>query len=223
MALEDYTTYTVVDPNNRFDDEGWSSPQNTIAVTALSRNEDARVTKDFGVDFFGDITLGTQWDNVVTAASATNANLYTFGISNTLDDGVAHATGQLDSIWGLIQVTGAGAKRIVLVGYGTGTKVDTFSSWVIDTCYYFTLTRSAGTNVLKIYDDVNRTSLVDTLTISGATTDALRYFYAANSGNDGETTNITSEIANHELLDIVGGFGAALMSSSLYLGGGRVW
>ena len=40
------------------------------------------------------------------------------------------------------------------------------------------------------------------------------------STGSADVTTITGEIANHELLDVAA-FGAALMSSSLYLSGGK--
>ena len=53
--------------------------------------------------------------------------------------------------------------------------------------YYFTLSRLAGSDIaiLGVFSDAARTTLVDTLTISGLGTKTWRYFYAAATYNDG--------------------------------------
>lgn len=192
---EDYTTYVEVDPNNRY-----SVAATAITVTALTRNETAHVTFDFGAGNFGDIALGINFEMLGTASSANRAQMYGFGLSNVLKNAKAHDDANDDSIWVFTSIGSTGQRSIGLISYNGGSTVDQFLFGAWGTRYFLTFTRASDTAIAKIYDDSGRTNLVDTLTITSITTDTFRYLYGANSFDDDRTTNITGELAN---LDIV--------------------
>lgn len=197
MAKEDYTTYTELDPNNRYQ----NIVANSFDVVGLTRNEFAAIYKDFGVGFFGDLPDGVIHDELVTASSSVTANLYSMGFSNNIADVRAHDINNFNSIWVGIQITGGGQRLLFLISInGAVFTSDFVFIGAFGTQYYRTFTRSAGTIISKIYLDSARTNLFDTLTLTGAPVNTFRYFYVANSFDNGKTTNITGVIANHEIL-----------------------
>ena len=219
MGLEDYTTYTVVEENDPY-----SVVANAITVTNLSSGETSYIYKDFGAGNFGDVLLGIDFESIGTASSASSAFLYTFGLSNALNDAVAQFVNNDDSIWVFTFIGGGGQRAIGLTSWNGAQQTDNFlfapNAWGVR--HYQTFTRSGNSATLKIYDDSGRTNLVDTISIGSITVDTFRYLYAANSQGDAAANVITGEIANHEIIT-ADAFGAILMSSSLYLNGGRVW
>lgn len=176
---EDLTTYTLV---------------GILGVTAskVSGNfygdADRYLYKDFGTDHFDKIDLKF-------AGSISDSDPY--GYAGRMYMGFTNVVGDA-SDWG----AGASIKiRFLRSGpYGEGNyylemyngpEYFDYDFCLISpgTVYYFTLTRAAGSGgaTLKIYTDAARTTLFDTLTISGLGTTKWRYFYAASGYyvNDG--------------------------------------
>src|SRR3990172_12759017 len=79
MAYEDFTTYTEVDPNNRF-----SVATNVITITELTRTEDAYIYKDQSAGHFsGDFEHLFKF---VFTAGANDTPVFLVGLSNTIND-----------------------------------------------------------------------------------------------------------------------------------------
>lgn len=191
-AVEDYTTYTPATNTSL------TVIANDITVTAMPRNEDSRLSKDFGAGFFGDISVGIDFETVVDSVGANGTFIFGFGLSNTADSDVkAHFDGNLASIWVDHGVDAGGQAQIVLFEIPTIT-TDIFSQ-TLGVRYYCRFTRSGATPILRIYTDAARTALVDTLTVT-ATAAALRYMYAFNTFKDALVATITGNVSNHEIL-----------------------
>ncbi len=195
MAKEDYTTYVAATNTSL------AVSANDIVVTAMPRNEDARLSKDFGVNFFGDLPLGINFETIVDSIGADGTAFYPFGLSDTANSDVkAHVDGALDSIFVWHLVDGVGSRQIGLIHYPTSNN-DIFAPFGFGTQYYPKFTRLDTTAVLKIYDDEVQTSLADTLTITTSATE-FRYMYGFNTFKDAIVTTITGDVNNHELLDV---------------------
>lgn len=197
MAKENYTIYTEVDPNNRYQ----NILANSFDVVGLTRDEVAYIYKNHGAGSFGDLLNGISFEKLVTASSPDRANLYPFGLSNNLGDVSAHSSNNWDSIWVLIQITGTGQRRMGLQAFPGGT-IDLFNIPAWGVRYYDLVTRITDTALNKVYLDQGMTSLLTALSISSITTDTFSNLYVANSFDAGNTTNLTGEIANHEILGV---------------------
>jgi len=170
ISWEDLANFTEVDPNSH------------IAVTSakasganLARNETAYVYKDYGVDYFDalDILFECRVESTTDASG-----LGYLGLTNTLGNVLSWAVGIKVLIY---DVGGVYTIFLEVVGGTTDTYVG-----AADTLYYCRLERAAGNNTvtLKIYSDAARTTLLDTLSVTGAGTDKYRYLYPICSYND---------------------------------------
>jgi len=193
--MEDLTTYTQV---------------GSLTVTAakvsgyFGGDVDRYLYKDFGVNHFDGISL--NFEGLIE-----DSGLYGYtgsinmGFADQLDDAYNWPSGDISHI------------RVYFHRYG-GYEPGTYwisienhdDSWSYDSCsidpdtvYYLTLTRLPGgdTATLKVYTDAARTSLYDTLSISSLGTEKWRYFYAASSFNDGDSSDVaTGYYQNFEFL-----------------------
>jgi len=198
MALEDFTTYTENDANNRF-----AVSANTIAVTALEAEADENVGKDFGVDFFGDLPLGVEWDAEVTSQD-NNAAMFVLVMTNTPEKTYKQHRVQFDnepSFWCLFNQGGAGQREIIIQTFGT-IQFNDFGAYSDSTRIYFKHTRSGTTFTVKMYSDSSRTTLTDTLAITSIST-AFKHLFAVHTAYDILATGpaTTGDIKNYELLD----------------------
>ena len=186
-TIEDFTTYTEVDPNGRIT---VTSPK--VAWADLSCNEDAHVYKDKGVNHFaGDFEHLVE--NQLTSAAA-NAWVVTWMVANDIDDwnglrgaSLSHlavydfrgTSPAVEPIWGIFEQDGASA-------YNDETPTGLFS---FGTTYYLKIKRDEsvgtyGTIYGYIYSDVARTTLLDTLTVALHTSKKdYRYIYGADTHN----------------------------------------
>ena len=171
---EDLTTYTETDPNSRI-----TVAASKITGAALTRNEAARVSYDFGADYFNAIyiqcaaklTASVGLGSVISVICVTNNEI----IPNdaTTDINVA------------LSEPADGTYRVYLArGPFTASAYQDIS---IDTLYYLTLRRAAASDTiyLDIHSDAARTSLVKTISISGIGTETrYRYAMAASTYHD---------------------------------------
>lgn len=205
MAIEDFTTYTEVDPSSDL-----TKDSNTIDWTAVnSRDDDARVYKDFGVDHFdGDFEWLYEWE--VTASSAEGALLFTPNLTNST---VNVRTIFFDSgsflgcrDYRTATVNELGPREI---DSGTGYS-DVFYNPTTGTRYYITLDRdeaigSYGQFRMRIYTDSARTTLVNTQTIALHTSKKdYRYVMAVSTWPDSNPPTKTGYIENLDLQEVVG-------------------
>ena len=193
--LQDYTTYIDQDPNNRF--------QNVLAtsfdVVGMTRNEDAWKYKDFGAGFFGELPDGIEFEIEPTLMNA-NTLVYSFGISNNIDDVKGHRDNSYNSIWAGVQRTAAGQRRLLLQSEGSVQSADVFNFTTLIR-FYCTFFRNGANPTLEIYSDAARTNLLDILSVSGVFLDTFRHMYVCDSFNAGDSSQpVNVSIANHNIV-----------------------
>ncbi len=95
-----------------------------------------------------------------------------------------------------VTLVGAASPTLVLTDHETGAS-DTSTSLTTQTTYYCTVERTADTTVeCRIYSDLGRTTLVDTLSVSVTSGRTWRYLVACNSYNDNEADAISFDVEN---------------------------
>lgn len=199
MSLEDYTTYTAVDPNNRF-----TVATNLITVNDLSRDEIAYIYADKGIDFF-DGDYEHLLDFRVASSSSILSTVHPWMLANELGDGRS-----------VLDVGKLGAHALELTELGVVMNCtlresvfegsifnDTFAGSV-NTYYYVKIVRDEavgtfGTLYCYIYTDSERTTLVDTLVLTLHEKRDFRYVYAAASYNFAESKAYDGTIRNLDL------------------------
>ena len=182
MSLEDYTTYTELDPNSRL-----TVAANKITAAALQTNTTAYVYDDKGVDFFdGDYTHYLNFEK--TGGSGGAQDVFLWGISNVVANGrtlfTTHLAHQI-----FMYATTIPILRLMENRGGT-TAFDDSIGLALNTRYWLTITRdesigSFGQLKCFIYSDSARTILVDTLTVNLASKQNFRYAYGINADNYG--------------------------------------
>ncbi len=190
MADENFTTYTEVDPNSKItviaSKVSWSDLR--------SRNVDAYVYKDFGVNFFsGNFSINLTYRQISGSGQTAAGQCWT--LANLVDDaqGIAVASGDYLSIVCSVGVA-ANNKTIQLEELDGGTKHVSAADFDVTegTDYYLTVSRDEavgtyGTLTLKVYTDSARTTLVDTQTITlHSSKKDFRYLYGLQSRNTGD-------------------------------------
>ncbi len=172
MTLEDFTTYIEVDP-----DSDVTVEENTITVVSMRADADTHVTKDKGIDHFGDFEHLVQ---TKTIEVETNAECLVWGVSNGY---FTHGDMQ-DNTDGLSVShfrTGAFEYRIYLADYESGYLTDVYVSNV-NTNYWLTIKRNGTALTCKIYLDEARTILDETLVLT-ATIVEYQYIIACGGKN----------------------------------------
>lgn len=174
MVEEDLTTYTESDPSSNISiiDEG-----STIKISTARRNENYYVVKDFGTDYFNGLDIDFRIHHL-SASGTIWGSLGALGLSNALN--YQGSWGETTSIFIDTIRTGSSAYEMRLYrGYDSATDSISISA---NTTYYCTLSRSTSSDTVKVfvYTDSDRSSLFDTLEVSGfGTGTKYRYFYAA--------------------------------------------
>lgn len=170
-SIENLTTYTQVDP---FDYIATTTTRCT--VSNMTRNVAAYCYCDKGADFFN--ALGIKFTICLTGYTGTNPAYVPFALANVV--GPRSAFGTTD-MYVMFYRTSSVEYRLRLIRgiYGD----EDYYVMTMNTIYYCTLERAAGADTvyLKIYSNPERTSLLDTLSVSGFGTTKWRYIYAANS------------------------------------------
>lgn len=194
MAEEDLTTYTESDPSSNI---GVSS--DTITVTSARRNENYYVVKDFGEDHFNGLDIDFRIHHLST--SDTGGLLGALGLSSTLN--YQGSWEETTSIYIFTIKTGSSTCEMRLYrGYDAATDSISIS---MNTTYYCTINRSTSndTVTVSVYTDSDRTSLLDTLSVSGfGTGTKYRYFYAAVSRYYNSNNSASGYIAHIEINDV---------------------
>jgi len=178
LATEDYTTYTEYDPNGVL-----TVTSSEITAEDMDRDIDAYVYLDKGVGHFGD------FEHKLTVMGKGTSQAYAVGhmwiLSNDIDDG-NNANGLH-----LLMNEGSsyGKDWKIILGEGTGfcsDNRDDYADDCNDTYRYLTIKRAGTTLTCKIYSDEARTNLLDTLSLTVATT-TYQYIYAIASHNSGSS------------------------------------
>lgn len=174
MALEDFTTYTEVDPNTHI-----AVTENHLD-TNVSRGEDAYLYHDKGAAHFG------NFEHLLTVklVSPNTVGLFTFvwALTNDIDDikALNTASKQYLAIDFYRYQTQNPSLQTRALGKDSQGYTVSFDTW-----YYLTIQRIGSTFTCKIYSDQARTSLLTTLTTEDVTEDPFRYVFGVNTWNDG--------------------------------------
>lgn len=191
---EDFTTYTKVDPGNRF-----TVAKRRISIAALPGNETAYVYKDFGAGFFaGDFSFNVDF-GVASYTGGSSQRFYPFVLSNSVGDERAIEVATGDSFYVLVYHNAAGYNIYLGENVG-GTVYEAYSSTVFrpvaHSTVFLTVRRNAavgtyGTLYCDIYADYERTDLIMTLTLTLHAVKSFRYRYGVTGFNIGSTDTIT--------------------------------
>jgi hypothetical protein len=199
MAIEDFTTYTEVDPNSRI-----SVTSSTITATALPRNEDSYVYDDKGVAHFdGDFEhlITTKTTNVLSVSVCGS-----WVLTNTVDD----LFGLITANESFLILQHNSGSSYLLREFISGTAYTDSATLTGGQTYYLTINRdesigSFGQLTCLIYSDSGRTILVDTLTLSLHAKLDLRYVFGLMTFNDGNTSTGNFVFSDLDLGEAVGG------------------
>ncbi len=175
MALEDFTTYTEVDASAR------------LTVTAskatgvnVDRDIDVYLHFDKGVDNYDviDIDFEIQMESASIQGCQAGMGLTVSAISTI------NGFGTTDVSVALHKPSGSPVLRLIR---GNEVAIDFFTA-AFGTRYFCSLLRTAGSDTItcEIYSDSDRTTLLDTLTLSGfGTGTKYRRLYGFVNRNDG--------------------------------------
>jgi hypothetical protein len=185
VSLEDFTTYTEVDPNNHL-----SKTASQLTIASLSRGENAYLYKDKGINHFGG-NFDFLVDIKITSDAYYNDAFFLV---------LANAINETYALWAANEsMLGIECYHndIYLIEKDGSSGYDTYASrktLAKNTTYYLKFKRDEsvgtyGTLYLYVYTDPARTILVNTQSIAlhGSKKD-FRYIYAVDSGNDANTT-----------------------------------
>lgn len=189
--LQDFTTFTEVDTGGKL-----TVAAAKITAANMLRNEDCYVYKDFGANYFDKLNVNFE---IYIDSTAADQGIGGLGITQTTVNDLNAWTTPDIRIY-------AYSVTPPTINLGRGSTVtDTSTGLADNTLYYCTLSRSAGgdTVTLYIYSDAGRTTLVDTLSVSGFSTNRFRYLYGMASYNsasnirwDGYVQNLDIKAAN---------------------------
>lgn len=193
MAIEDFTTYTKTDPNSRLTVTG-----SKIAAARLRRNESVFVYDDKGVDHFDALDVDFE---VFQDSAGVEDGRASIGFSDTINDCTAW---EPDAVHCEIVDQGSRATAVGPLFFlfrGAHEAADSTTNLSEDTVYYCTLSRAAGSDTvtLKIYSNTSRTTLVDTLTVTGYRRAKYRYAFGMVNRNDGYPFGYTGYFQNMDL------------------------
>lgn len=188
--IEDFTGYTEVDNN------GWLTVSaSKIEASNCSRDGEAYVYKDFGVDHFND--LGVLFEMFIDSSSHGECIGGGPAFANEVDDmndfgaDAVSITARYDDNYYIIR------------GDYDATDSGSFSN---DTLYYFRMERAAGNDTItvKVYgsaaDRTNDTNRLDILSLSGFGTSKWRYCYGfVNYDSGADSRNFTGYVQNVDL------------------------
>lgn len=193
MALEDFTTYTEVDGQNKL-----TVATNTITWTDLYDNaEDAHVYKDYGAGHFGDFEHLVSCDY-----TSHNAGAYVFGwvVANEIRNPYPDYT---DSIYLRLYNRDPPTDMIHLVSREGGVVVGSDGHTLASpgARLYHTIERAAAVATCKIYSDAARTNLLDTLSIT-CTEITFRYVYGFANLESGDGRYYSGHVYDLDLQEV---------------------
>lgn len=201
MAVEDFTTYTEVDPNSRL-----AKTATRVIWTDLTGDEDAFVYVDKGANYFAD-----DFTHLITAnntALGHDVGVYCWVLTNVVDSVTNIYIANGDCL--AVRLYGySGAYSITLTEIVGGAIVTDAYSISLNTAYYLKIVRdeSFGANgklYCYIYSDTARTTPLATLSITLAAKRDFRYIHAANTGDSNRPASSSGYSENLELFTYAG-------------------
>lgn len=198
--LIDWTGWTETDPGADI-----TVAANQITVTALPRNLDSRVHKDFGAGYFGTRFIHDIHYELTSSDDSGRVSIWC--LSDTLDDESALIQGTENAI--SVALTDAGANQHLIVKRCADGDSDTFEETATSDRRYVVI-EADGTNVdVRAYSDAAKTTLEDTISVA-VDSSANRYLMTPNSNNNGGAQTMTLELYNLDMHTNVGGAGLGL-------------
>ena len=208
MATEVFTNYTEVDANNKL-----TVTSSRATGANVGRDEEVYLYKDFGPNYFNNLYVTFELYVASTSVYAIDPNIAAvggMGFANVVDDVSGFSATDINVMIGTEPIN---AFKLWLVR-GPGAASDVYIG-AADTIYYCLLERAvdSDTVTLKIYSDAARTTLLDTLTISGVgVTTQWRYCYGfvnwdggyAGTEFDGYVQNLNIVLPNIYLMNLKG-------------------
>jgi hypothetical protein len=203
MAIEDYTTYSESDDNEKVT----IVDANTVTIDNLFLLEDPDtwlVSDKTAGHFTGDFShlVEAQFDSPETGYAF--ANVSPWILANAIDS--IGAAGQTDSDYFILQYPNQFSqhRRFLLRSWRSGASDDTdytdISVLSVDLKYFITITRTSGDYAVYIRTGSHTGDLIDTLIISPASTGTWRYIFAVNHGEGGSSNRRIN--ATFENLDL---------------------
>lgn len=209
MAIEDFTTFTEVDPNSKI-----TVTASRVTWAALHRDEDAYVYKDKTAGYFAG---NFEHQFTLRITGMTNQGIAINGVwalTNLLDDltGIEVASGDY-----LVLQIADKTRQINFAEFNGGTYY-ACSAYVLsdDTSYYLTIKRDEtvgtyGALYCYIYSDVTRATLLDTLSLSLHDKIDFRYIHAVISRDANDNTTNTSGYT--EALELISNISTPIVST----------
>lgn len=195
-TVEDFTTYTEVDPNNHVTINNSTQLNFTAWV-----NEDAYVYKDSEIDSHYvdfshkvDLLHGTENHGVAELGGF-------WALTNDINDLKGLETGGKNFLAAYIKENGGAYDLYIQERYGGASHTDFYSGIAISTWYYLLIERSSTTFTCKIYSSdalraAGGTADIDTLAITLQSAVAYRYAFAGISYNNALPDYVEMHIRN---------------------------
>jgi len=158
QRLQNYTSYTEVDPNDR--------------ITIVDPNNVTLHTYKYSNSYLwkGGLSIARDFKHYIDVLMDTTDYYVTgifFYLTNVLGNPALVATPENRIISLSLTFGTIGGRRITLsIWKGSGGDSDYIHSLTGDTWYYITLTKSGSTVTAEIFSDASRTTLLDTLQVS---------------------------------------------------------
>ena len=192
MAIEDFTTYTEVDPNSHIGLVG----TNHIDFDAYG-NEDAYRYKDKGAGHF------TDFEHKVDVRLISGSEDYCYGgcwmLSNDIDDINGLCTAGKSNLHIRVGRWPTDQAWILLDENYLGTHYYTYYVGIYNTWYYLTIKKTGTALECEIYSDSARTNLLSTLALTLHDTYNFRYIFAAATYNENQARVAVLDIENLDL------------------------
>jgi hypothetical protein len=184
LPIQDLTTWNEVDPGSDL-----TVTSSKVTVFEMPDAQTTYLDLDMGADEIDEIDY--DFEMLIETSADINSIAYV---------GVAAEEDTVDGWSTYIYVRSQRASGHT-VTLSNGSDSDATTLALAATLYYYTLQRASGGDdaYLYIYDDSDRTNLIDTLHITGCGTDTYQYYYAVTTYNYPSTEKWDGYIQNINL------------------------
>ena len=188
---------------------------NRITFTTMARNVDTWVADDKGAGHF----TSSNVDHLLTVNTSTGSAggvVVHWGLTNVAGEmvGIIADAGEDALLCYMVRHSPTTASRWLRQVDGTGTTQDGTATNAVGTKYHNPVI-SGSTIEDWIYNDVNRTSLYDMLTLSITITVAFQFVSGITSSNSGSAANMTGFIEDLDLQAVAAGGVGPVINSGL--------
>ena len=191
-SVEDFTTFTEVDPNNH------------IALVGTNhidwqdyRNESCYLYKDKGAGHFGNFTHLLDYKRVSGQAYAVG---YPWALTNDIGDFAGLNALSKTAIGVEVYNNGLNLQRVYLAELYGGTQYESaYYQLAGNTTRYLKIVKSGTSLTCYIYSDADRTSLLATINLTLHGDWNFRYIFASETWNSGHTYHGDCDIENLDL------------------------